>query len=227
MMLRLVLVLWALITAVWLAGCGVVPEPTPAPTAVVPVAAAAPAQIPHTAVVFRRELIQVWQGYFALAQPPAIGFAQIDVESSWRPEVVNAIGAAGLGQFMPGTAEWIETLLPADVQRQCDRTAGCPLDPHWAIAALCRYDWVLWGQNAVAAADRERWGFTLAGYNGGQGNVNKERARAQALGKPWRAWFDGVETVCLRSEAACRENRRYPRLILDDRAPRYRAWLGM
>ena len=192
-------------------------KPTlPKPPAVT--ATTTPAGIPQTALQFRRPLIQAWQFYFAMGQPAAIGFAQIHQESRWNPNATSPVGARGLSQFMPGTADWIDTLLPAD--QRCSDPAGCATDPRWAINAMTRFDWWLWEQNAGAATDMDRWGKSLAGYNGGQGWVQRESAKALNPA----VWWDSVELVCLRSAAACAETRDYVRKIWNKWRPLYLTW---
>lgn len=52
---------------------------------------------------------------------------------------------------------------------------------------------------------------------------------AQAEGKicDRNRWFDHVEKYCNRTPANCKENRGYPRVILDKWTPLYRQWLGV
>ena len=192
------------------------PSPKPIPPAVVE--PFLPVGIPKAAVQFRRPLLQAWQFYFAMGQPAAIGFAQIHQESHWNPNAVSPAGASGLSQFMPGTALWIDTLLPAD--QRCPDKVGCATDPRWAINAMARFDWWLWEQNAGAATDMDRWGKALAGYNGGQGWVQRESAKALNPA----VWWDSVELVCLRSAAACAETRDYVRKIWNKWRPLYLTW---
>jgi len=184
---------------------------------------------PPGAVRYRRLLMQAWQYHFGLAEDPAIGFGQVHQESRFECGALSPKGSAGCAQFMPATAEWINSLIPKEVQKTCSSRSGCPMDPQWALTALVEYDWRLWGSHRWAANNRERWAFSLAAYNGGSAVSTGERA---ACGNSPRCnpthYFDHVELFCGatgRSPVACRENRQYPHIILDQWAPAYRAWL--
>jgi soluble lytic murein transglycosylase-like protein len=63
--------------------------------------------------------------------------AQLHQESGWRPDAVSPVGAQGLAQFMPATADWISQLMPGLNSRE-------PFNPAWAIRALVSYDRWLW-----------------------------------------------------------------------------------
>ena len=96
-----------------------------------------------------------------------------------------------------------------------------PFNPGWSLRALCVYDKWLWDRVA-GHSDFERMAFTLSAYNGGLGWVNRDRKKARALGVDDRRWFGAVENVNAgRSKAAFRENRNYPRLILEERQYAY------
>lgn len=194
-------------------------------------ATAASAAIPPPgAVRYRRLLMQAWQYHFGLAEDPAIGFGQVHQESRFDCGVVSPKGSAGCAQFMPATAEWINSLIPAAVRATCPSRSGCPMDPRWALTALVEYDWRLWGAHTWAANKRERWAFSLAEYNGGSAvNIGERAACRNSPGCNPAHYFDHVERFCGatgRSPLACRENRHYPRIILDQWAPAYRAWLS-
>jgi hypothetical protein len=140
--------------------------------------------------------------------------------------------ALGPAQFMPGTAAWIAQLYPADLGE------AAPLDARWALRALVTYDLWLWERLTEFRDDGlHRWGATLSAYNGGLGNVRKDRQlvyterrreRAASRGGPScdpavSRWFCCVEHHSNRSAAAIRENREYPRRILFLLWPRYQA----
>jgi soluble lytic murein transglycosylase-like protein len=186
--------------------------------------------IPPGAVKYRAFLMQAWQHYFQLAQQPAIGFGQVHQESRFDCAAVSPGGSRGCAQFMPATAEWINKMLPAEVRARCPSASGCPMDPRWALAALVEYDWWLWSRATWAAGDRERWAFTLTQYNGGGTVTGAERkACADSRGCDPKRYFDNVERFCGaagRSAASCKENREYPKIILDHWRPMYQRWLS-
>ena len=185
--------------------------------------------IPAGAVRYRAFLMQAWQYHFAMAEDPAIGFGQVHQESHFDCAAVSAGGSLGCAQFMPATAEWINGLIPAAVRATCPAASGCPLDPKWALTAMVEFDWRLWSGNTWAATPRDRWAFALAGYNGGGVVTGAERAAcAGSRGCNPARYFDNVERFCGangRSGASCRENRQYPRVILELWAPAYHRWL--
>ena len=203
----------------------VTPDPVP-PNAPVPAAT-----IPPGALRYRRILMQAWEYHFGLAEEPAIAFGQVHQESRFDCSAVSLAGSAGCAQFMPGTAQWINSLLPAEIRATCPTVSGCPMDPRWAFAALVEFDWRLWSGGKWAASNRERWAFALAAYNGGSAVSGGERGACRNdVTCDHTRYFDHVERFCGatgRSAAACRENRHYPRVILDRWMPLYRTWLRL
>lgn len=177
------------------------------------------AEIPPAANKHRRDLTRNAHMIWGLDAPVATFAAQIHQESGWRPDARSAY-AYGLAQFTPATADWIGTLDPV----LAGADAGNPV---WALRALVRYDRWLW-QRLPAATDCDRMAFALAGYNGGAGWLTREQRAAAAAGMAPDRWWQAVETVCVRAEWACRENRGYPRRILQVLEPAYvRAGWGL
>ena len=135
--------------------------------------------------------------------------AQIAQESAWRTDAVSPVGAEGLAQFMPAT--WAEEAAHVD----CGEKPAT--DPACALAAQQHYVRKAgrWAKAHTAASPRARIAMALSAYNGGAGWVVREAAKCQQLdGCNPRRWRGHVERVCLRSEAACRENKAYPSVIL-------------
>ena len=115
---------------------------------------------------------------------------------------------------MPSTAKWLPSVAPETGKPE-------PFNPGWSLRALCAYDKWLWERNDGASA-YERMAFTLSAYNGGQGWVNRDRRLARQRGLDAARWFGAVATVNAgRSAAAWKENRNYPRLILQERQYAY------
>jgi len=165
-------------------------------------------RVPAQAEQYRRVLMRAAHSEWGLSAPIATFAAQVHQESRWRADARSPVGAVGLSQFMPSTSEWISGLYPAALG------ANQPLNPGWALRALVTYDRWLYSRNQ-ASTDCDRWAFTLAAYNGGQGWVNRDRSLASASGADTLAWFGEVERFNAgRSAANFRENRDYPRLIL-------------
>lgn len=164
--------------------------------------------IPRSAEQHRRTLVRAAHAEWGLDAPIATLAGQVHQESRWRADARSPVGAQGLAQFMPATADWMAQLYP--------NTLGGhqPFNPGWALRAMVAYDRWLYERNQ-ATSDCDRWAFVLSAYNGGQGWVIRDRALASASGADKLAWFDSVERFNAgRSAANIRENRHYPRAIL-------------
>jgi len=196
-----------------------VPPPAPAPAT----GHAAPPSpgIPRPALAYRDNFIRIWRFYFALAESPTIGFAQVHQESRWKPTAQSKY-ASGIAQFTPATAADYAPLLPAAVRAQCPSKAGCPTDPNWALNALSLYDYNLHRRHAWAETPDDRWRLALAAYNGGAGWIIRERVRANNSAR----WAD-IVNACMRKAEFCKENREYPVVILEKWLPLYQRWLGL
>nr|WP_113866252.1 transglycosylase SLT domain-containing protein [Brenneria salicis]NMN91599.1 putative soluble lytic transglycosylase fused to an ABC-type amino acid-binding protein [Brenneria salicis ATCC 15712 = DSM 30166]RBP63071.1 transglycosylase-like protein with SLT domain [Brenneria salicis ATCC 15712 = DSM 30166]RLM30775.1 lytic murein transglycosylase [Brenneria salicis ATCC 15712 = DSM 30166] len=174
---------------------------------------------PPAAQQYRSDLIRNARLDWGLNAPVADFAAQLHQESGWNPRAVSPVGAQGLAQFMPATAQWISGIVP-------ELKANQPFNPAWAIRALTRYDRWIW-QRVNAADDCQRMAMTLSGYNGGLGWVQRDQKLAARRGLDSQRWFGHVAAVNAgRSEANWRENRHYPQRILLELAPRYLTWGG-
>jgi membrane-bound lytic murein transglycosylase D len=107
---------------------------------------------------------------FAAEGVPAELVWLAEVESTFNPSARSPVGAVGLFQFMPATAESFGlTTSPVD-QR---------LDPELNAQAAARYLRQLYGRF-------QSWPLALAAYNAGQGRVNRLLREHQA------STFDGI-----------------------------------
>lgn len=176
----------------------------------------AEAQIPRAAYTHQRTLIGSARLVWGLNAPIAVMAAQVHQESGWRPDAKSAY-AGGLAQFTPATAEWISG-------RYADLGDNAPYDPGWALLALARYDKYLFDRQTTAATACDRWAFTLAAYNGGEGWITRDRRLAAMHGADPLRWWGHVERHSPRAAWAFKENRDYPRRILRERQPLYTAW---
>lgn len=200
-----------------------VPVPPAVPPPVTPPVSQGPRpkEIPREALAYRDNFIRIWRFYFALAESPTIGFAQVHQESAWKA-TAKSVYASGLAQFTPATAADYSKLLPAEVRATCPGQAGCPTDPNWAMHALSLYDYNLHRRHVWAETPDDRWRLALAAYNGGAGWIIKERVRANHS----RRWAD-IVNACMRRADFCKENREYPVRILERWLPLYQRWLGL
>lgn len=170
-------------------------------------------QVPRDALRYQGTLTREAQRVWGLRAPVATFAAQVHQESRWRADARSPVGAQGLAQFMPSTAQWIGGL-------QASLGERAPANPVWALRALVVYDQWL-SERIRADSPCERMAFALSAYNGGLGWVYK-RQRASA-----------TPGVCMGATctinpgiapAAQRENEQYPRLILTRYEPLYRGW---
>jgi hypothetical protein len=187
-------------------------------------------QTPAGASLYARGVLRDAHFYWGLQAPVGVFFGQIHQESRWRARVESPY-AAGLAQFTPATAADIIRLYPADLADVCKDAGDCRFDVGWAIRAMVLYDKQLFGGFQFANGD-ERWGFTLAAYNGGAGWLRRERRYCieAAACDAERYFIGGVKNACgetepARSEQSCIENGSYPVLILFEWRPLYEEWL--
>ncbi len=177
------------------------------------------AEPPAAAKPYRAEVIRNARAVWGMDAPVADFAGQFQQESGWNPVARSPVGAQGMAQFMPATADWISTQFPELHERE-------PFNPSWAIRALVQYDQWLW-QRVSGRDSCQRMAFTLSAYNGGLGWVNRDKKLATQRGLDAGVWFDAVATVNAgRSAANWRENRGYPQRILYQNAPRYLSWGG-
>jgi len=186
-------------------------------------------EIPREAARYRQELTRNARLVWGIDAPVATFAAQIHQESRWRPDATSPVGAQGLAQFMPSTAEWISAAYP-DLNTPGDELppagrqpagVGSAYNSAWALRALVTYDLHLW-ERTSSASPCEHMAKVLSGYNGGIGWVRRDERLAQAQGANPAVWFNQVERFNAgRSTAAFRENRGYPRRILLTLEPLY------
>lgn len=175
---------------------------------------------PNGARRWRSELVRAAHTVWGLDAPVPVFAAQVHQESVWRSDLVSRVGAAGMGQFMPGTASWW-----CRVNRMTSEQCR-PRNPVWALRALVGYDRWIWDQIGRAPGADEmdpysRMWATLRGYNGGLGHWQAEARSARSLDRL------AVDAACGRAKrhrSHCRENLDYPQKIMVELQPRYATW---
>lgn len=172
------------------------------------------AGIPIAAEQHRAELVRNVHAVAGLDAPVSLFAGQVHQESGWNANVRSPVGAQGLAQFMPATAQWISGLFP-------DLVDNAPYNPSWALRALVTYD--VWLFQRINAADAcQRWAMSLSAYNGGLGWIGRDQTLAKRLGLNPAVWFGAVDGVNAgRSLSAWSENRAYPKTIIYTRQPLY------
>ncbi len=165
---------------------------------------------------YRGRVIREGRAAWGLEAPVAVFAGQIAQESAFRADVRSPVGAEGLAQIMPATGRWLVDIYPADLG-----ATPQPFSPAWAIRAMVLYDRHLFVRTR-GHTDCDRWWFTLRGYNGGLGHLQREaRLAADPLDR------HAVDAQCGRARRGavhCPENLGYPRRILYVHQARYSAW---
>lgn len=181
--------------------------------------------VPAIAQEYQRELTRQVQQQWGLDGPVALHGAQIHQESAWRADVDSPVGAQGLAQFMPATADWIAEIHP-------ELGAVAPYSPRWAIAAMVRYDRRIYEgiepMRGETVPRCDRLAMMLSGYNGGPGWVSRDRRLAAEHGANPDRWWGHTAEHTNRADWAERENRHYPERIIHELEPRYlrAGWRG-
>lgn len=169
----------------------------------------AKASPPRAAEIHHATLVRASHALWGLDAPIAVFAGQIHAESRWRADAKSPVGAEGLAQFMPATSAWLPEVAPQTGK-------PLPYNPGWALRALVAYN--LWIHKQIKADNEyERMAMTLSAYNGGLGWVYRDKRLATRTGLSSLRWFGHVETMNAgRSAANYRENRHYPRNILQN-----------
>ena len=114
--------------------------------------------------------------------------AQCYQESGFDPEAVSSMGALGLMQLLPSTADAMG--VPADKR----------FDPEQNIAAAARYIRKVSQSFSDIQDSNERIRFTLAAYNGGVGHVQDAQTLARKAGRNHQVWQEVAPYILHLSE---------------------------
>ena len=109
-------------------------------------------------------------------------------ESGFDPQAISSVGAEGLMQLMPSTAEAMG--VPVDKR----------FDPEHNIAASTRYIRIVSQSFSDINNAEERIKFTLAAYNGGVGHIQDAQILARKAGKNHQLWHDVAPYILHLSE---------------------------
>jgi soluble lytic murein transglycosylase-like protein len=172
---------------------------------------------PPAARKYKRTMVTAARAVWGMNAPTAVFGAQVQQESAWNEQARSHVGAQGLAQFMPATADWIDDAYPYLGPNQ-------PYNPTWALTALVRYDKHLWDR-VEGVSECDRMAFALSAYNGGLKWVLRDQERAKHSGDdPLRYWESVEKHNAGRNASAWKENRGYPPRILNTLQPKYRLW---
>ncbi|CAN5447838.1 hypothetical protein BH09GEM1_BH09GEM1_36460 [soil metagenome] len=116
--------------------------------------------------------------------------AQGMAESDLTPGARSRVGARGIMQLMPSTYGQIRSAIPS---------FGAIDNPEWNIAAGILHDRDLWTLYTVDVGELERWHFVFAGYNAGEGTINRARKAALAAKLDNRTW-PSIERIAPKVE---------------------------
>lgn len=154
---------------------------------------------------------------------------QINAESAWRESAIrtesSGVTSYGLMQVLDSTFNELKK----KNQTLADIEPVQMLQARYGIRTGILYDIQMWKlcqfadikvedmKNANLHGDRlssiipfNRWAFTLASYNGGYGNILKDRKLTAIKGYDRNIWFGNVELFSNRSAGNFRINREYP-----------------
>jgi len=109
-------------------------------------------------------------------------------ESGFDPEAVSSMGALGLMQLLPSTADAMG--VPADKR----------FDPEQNIAAAARYIKKVSQHFSDITDTEERIRFTLAAYNGGIGHVQDAQTLTSKAGRDHHVWQEVAPFILRLSE---------------------------
>ena len=109
-------------------------------------------------------------------------------ESGFDPHAVSSMGAMGLMQLMPSTADAMG--VPSDKR----------FDPEQNIAASARYIRKVSQSFSTIKDSEERIKFTLAAYNGGVGHVQDAQTLARKNGRNHQVWHEVAPFILHLSE---------------------------
>lgn len=216
-----------LLLSMWCGSADAKPVLCAAPAQQANAAPAAPdANIPTAARAYRATLLRAAHAQWGLDAPVATLAAQVHAESGWQPGAVSKVGAVGLAQFMPATAQWW-------CSKAGESAAACqPTNPTWALRAMVGYDYWLYQrlpmvESAPPCGEDARLWATLRAYNGGLGHWLAEYQRARIASAPAPPSVQAIDAACgsaSRAPQFCAENLAYPHRILLALRPRYLAW---
>lgn len=161
---------------------------------------------------YRSQITREAQMRFGIPAPVPVIAGQIQQESAWNPHAKSRVGAAGLMQFMPSTAQWAAV--------QGGFGAVDAFNPAWSIRAGVWYDRWLWDRVRQYASECDRWHFTLSAYNGGLGWVYKRQAKSALPG----SWIDTGYINPGIHPANQHENQSYSERILHRHQPMFASW---
>lgn len=171
--------------------------------------------VPRRALAYRADLTRIAHSTWGLDAPIPVFAAQLHQEGGWDVAAVSPVGAVGMAQFMPATAQWwckLNNLSAADCQ---------PRSPIWAMRSLVGYDkWLL--QRVGGATEYDRMWAGLRSYNGGLGHWQNEARLVRPL-----VDHAAVDRACGRASRAavhCTENLAYPDRILNRLQRLYASW---
>lgn len=163
--------------------------------------------IPAQAWGFRPEMNRSARQVFGPEVPTAVLAAQLHQESGWKVGAVSRVGAAGLAQFMPITAQDMARRHPSACK------PANPFSPTWAIRCRDRYlaelVRALRPMQRAELPECSRWGFALRGYNGGPRWIERDRREAMRQGLDPDYWLDVRRVNSGRSAANFEENTGY------------------
>jgi len=109
--------------------------------------------------------------------------AQIYAESTFNPRAKSYVGALGLMQVMPKTAQWLEGKAERETP-ELEGAAQLLLEPEVNIHLGCYYNAMLFNRIQNVEDSNEQHKMMFSAYNAGFGNLSKARRRSN-MAKTW------------------------------------------
>lgn len=209
------------------------------------------AQVPPQALEHLPTLVRAQRDLWPDApRPQAFLAAQVEQESCitlkhskcWNPRVeLKTKREYGFGLGQTTTAYNADGSVRfnkwAELRTRCPSLRGWTwenrFDPAFQLTALVEMDKSLYRLWPDAASTRDRLGFTLSAYNGGEGHVRRDRLLCRNTdGCDPARWWGHVEHHSVKSRVPFKGygkspfqiNREYPENIMGFRLPKYLAF---
>lgn len=135
--------------------------------------------------------------------------SQIAHESAWK-ETATRKEASGVISY--GVLQVLDVTYDELKKKNPLLLKGSPatmLRARMGIRAGILYDKQMYGLVGFAENEKERYAFTLSAYNGGFGNLLRDRKLTEANGYNPNKWFGNTELFSKRSTQNLKINRRY------------------
>jgi hypothetical protein len=141
---------------------------------------------------------------------------QIKAESAWKEQAIrlerSGVTSYGLLQVLDVTFEEMKKKHPTLLNGEPVQM----LQARWGIRAGILYNKQMYNLCSFAQTEMARWCMALSSYNGGFGNLQRDRKLTEKNAHNKNLWFSHVEKFSKRSQWAFKINRCYVKEILNE-----------